>query len=181
MYLKLQILSSKIDIANNLYNVYKEAAMILNQSVANGQTNHADSGFDLYVPETMVFPSEQDHIRGPITLNHQVAAALYRDPEYTQPLPYYLYPRSSISKTPFRLANSVGIIDSGYRGPLIAKMDVLHQYWESDSIQYPRVLESGSRLFQICTPTLEPILGVEIVSQLDVTSRGVGGFGSTGK
>ena len=33
---------------------------------------------------------------------------------------YYLYPRSSISKTPLILANSVGIIDSGYRGNIKA-------------------------------------------------------------
>ena len=36
------------------------------------------------------------------------------------PCGYYLYPRSSISKTKMRLANSVGIIDAGYRGELIA-------------------------------------------------------------
>ena len=33
---------------------------------------------------------------------------------------YYLYPRSSISKTPLRMSNSTGIIDAGYRGEIIA-------------------------------------------------------------
>ena len=32
---------------------------------------------------------------------------------------YYLYPCSSIVKTPFKVANTVGIIDSGYRGEVI--------------------------------------------------------------
>ena len=36
---------------------------------------------------------------------------------------YYLYPRSSIVKTGLRLANSVGIIDAGYRGEIIAVVD----------------------------------------------------------
>jgi dUTPase len=35
---------------------------------------------------------------------------------------YYLYPRSSLSKTSFQLANSVGVIDAGYRGNLMAKV-----------------------------------------------------------
>ena len=37
-------------------------------------------------------------------------------------LSYYLYPRSSISKLNIRLANSVGIIDSGYRGKSIRSL-----------------------------------------------------------
>jgi hypothetical protein len=38
---------------------------------------------------------------------------------------YYMYPRSSLSKTKLRLANSVGIIDSGYRGNLIGMFDCI--------------------------------------------------------
>ena len=36
---------------------------------------------------------------------------------------YYLYPRSSIIKTPLRMSNSVGIIDAGYRGNIIGCVD----------------------------------------------------------
>ena len=39
---------------------------------------------------------------------------------------YYMYPRSSLSKTKLRLANSVGIIDSGYRGNLIGMFDLIN-------------------------------------------------------
>ena len=43
---------------------------------------------------------------------------------------YYLYPRSSVStKTPLRLANSVGIIDSGYRGNIKAVFDINQSYF----------------------------------------------------
>ncbi len=84
---------------------------------------------------------------------------------------YYLYPRSSISKTPLRLANSVGIIDAGYRGNIMAKVDNI----SDDSY----IIKKGDRLFQICMPDLRPfnvVLGNVAVD----TARGAGGFGSTG-
>lgn len=88
---------------------------------------------------------------------------------------YMLFPRSSLSKTPLRLANSVGVIDSGYRGNIIGMFDCLSENYD---ISYM------DRLVQICAPTMCPIY-VELVEKeedLGVnTSRGDGGFGSTGK
>ena len=84
---------------------------------------------------------------------------------------YYLYPRSSISKTPLRLANSIGIIDSGYRGNIMAAVDNI-----SDE---PYQVQKGQRLFQICGRYLEPI-ELQLVEELSDTERGNGGFGSTG-
>ena len=84
---------------------------------------------------------------------------------------FYMYPRSSISKTPLRLANSVGIIDAGYRGDLIGAFDVL-----SDC-----AVQANDRLVQVCAPGLVPII-ITIVDNLgDATMRGSGGFGSTGR
>jgi len=85
---------------------------------------------------------------------------------------YYLYPRSSISKTPFSMANSVGIIDAGYRGNIMAKV-------RNMSLETSFVKEND-KLFQICSPDLKPIKLV-IVETLSETSRGDGGFGSTNK
>jgi len=99
--------------------------------------------------------------------------------EGLRPVGYYMYPRSSLSKTPLRLANSVGIIDSGYRGNLCAKFDVLY-----DPSEW--VCEKNHRLLQICSGTLKPFR-VEIVDNVEDlnkngdTERGSGGFGSTGK
>jgi|UniRef100_A0A6C0IV63 dUTP pyrophosphatase len=87
--------------------------------------------------------------------------------------PYYLYPRSSISKTPLGMANSIGIIDKDYRGNIMAKV-------RNFSIDDTYNITSGDRLFQICAPDLSPIK-IMIVSTLTETSRGEGGFGSTGK
>ena len=85
---------------------------------------------------------------------------------------YYLYPRSSLAKTPLRLANSVGIIDAGYRGNICAFVDNIKDE--------PYRIDQGTRLFQICSPTLEPI-EYTIVNALSETTRGSGGFGSTGR
>ena len=90
------------------------------------------------------------------------------------PAGYYSYPRSSISKTPLMLANSVGIIDSGYRGEIIGAFRNL------SSSNY--TIEKHSRLLQICAPDLRPI-HVELVDEpfFNTTERGSGGFGSTGR
>jgi dUTP pyrophosphatase len=127
---------------------------------------HQDSGFDLFCVADQKF--EGRSIMNKIGLG--VACAMERD---GKPCAYYMYPRSSISKTGLRLANSVGIIDSGYRGELIAMVDnVYESVWPIDA---------GMRLFQVCTPDLSPFSRVELVDELDVTARGDGGFGSTGK
>ena len=76
---------------------------------------------------------------------------------------------------PLRLANSVGIIDAGYRGNLMAVFDNI------SNLDYN--VDLHQRLVQICTSTLEPFM-VSVhtdQSELDSTSRGSGGFGSTGK
>ena len=84
---------------------------------------------------------------------------------------YYLYPRSSIYKTPLRLSNSVGIIDAGYRGNIMACVD------NHGSEDY--TIKKGTRLFQICSPDLKE-LKFKLSNTLSETSRGEGGFGSTG-
>jgi hypothetical protein len=86
-------------------------------------------------------------------------------------------PRSSISKTPLELANSIGIIDRGYTGTL--KVAVRnHSAWVVH-------LEAGTSLFQLVRPDLEPAI-VKVVGEeheafrAGASLRGEGGFGSTG-
>jgi dUTP pyrophosphatase len=95
---------------------------------------------------------------------------------------YYLYPRSSIVKTPFRLSNSVGIIDSGYRGEIMAVVDNIDAVNNDIKTCLNKYMPPMSRMFQICSPTLEPFM-IQIVDsedKLGLTERGSGGFGSTG-
>ena len=84
---------------------------------------------------------------------------------------YYLFPRSSISKTPLRMANSIGLIDGGYRGEIMAVCDNIKDYEFK--------INKGDRLFQLVSSDLSPIT-FEIVKNLSKTTRGGGGFGSTG-
>lgn len=85
---------------------------------------------------------------------------------------YFLLPRSSIYKTPLRLANSVGLIDAGYRGNIKVPLDNI-----SDE-DYK--ISKGSRLFQIVSPGLE-CFDVVLTDKLSDTDRGTKGFGSSGK
>ena len=97
--------------------------------------------------------------------------------------PFYTYMRSSMSKTPLRLANNQGIIDAGYRGPLIGMFDCIYSNRQQNNQDADCYMDPYSRILQICAPALVPIY-VEIVNNLDElgpsTSRGEGGFGSTG-
>jgi len=132
---------------------------------------HLDSGFDLLVPKYSSSHHKIPKNSKAYSIDHSVTCVVMD--ENNIPQPFYLYPRSSISGTPLRMSNSVGIIDSGYRGNLIAKVDNIG---DTD-----HDIEFGARLFQVCSRTLEPFRLVEIVDRLDFdTARGAGGFGSTG-
>ena len=140
-------------------------------NVRNFYTNHSnyypgDAGLDIFTPETIVVPP-----RGMGKVNTGISCEAFSD-DLSRGLSYYMYPRSSIVKTPLRLANSVGIIDRDYRGNIIACFDNI-----SDE-EY--VIEKGTRLIQLCAPNLEPI-EFELVTELSETKRGKGGYGSTGK
>ena len=95
---------------------------------------------------------------------------------------YYIHPRSSLSKTKLRLANSTGIIDSGYRGHIMGMFDVVGNKVDN-LIDCDYMGNVFDRYVQICAPSLMPIL-VEVVDTLEQlgeqTERGSGGFGSTG-
>ena len=93
------------------------------------------------------------------------------------PAPCLLLPRSSIYKTPFRLCNSIGLIDAGYRGEVKAMVDNMDPQDET-VIRY----DSGTRLFQICQHNFLPWKKIVLTDELPAApdSRGEGGFGSTG-
>ena len=137
------------------------------------QGRYGDSGFDLLVPRFYSLENEQN----PIRINMEVRCGLFRTNslEVDEPCGFYLYPRSSLYKFNLRLTNSVGIIDSGYRGPLAGVFDVVNNLTP---------ISKYSRLVQICSPDLRPIVDIHLVDTLDEleqTTRGEGGFGSTGK
>lgn len=127
-----------------------------------------DSGVDLLCPEMLVEPG----LGQPISLGVVAAAKTILG----EPAPCLLIPRSSLSATPLRLSNSIGLIDAGYRGELLAKVDT--------TIQYP--LARGRRLFQLVQYNFLPFVKITLVDRLEdlppaPDNRGLGGFGSTGQ
>ena len=135
----------------------------------NHSTFHdGDAGLDLFCPEDVVIEPKSTHI-----LDLKIQCEVYHNDKN---ISYYLYPRSSLSKTPLRLANSVGIIDAGYRSKLKGAFD--------NTSDQPYYIKAGQRLLQICAPDLGMISGnisLTLTNTLSETSRGEGGFGSTGQ
>lgn len=85
----------------------------------------------------------------------------------------FVFPRSGIAvKHGIGLLNSVGVIDSDYRGEIM--VGVINQKRESYTI------EPGERIAQMVVMPVS-MMPVEEVDELDETERGAGGFGSTGK
>ena len=150
---------------------YEKAAQTHNNNVMNNE--YPDAGFDLFTPVEYLCASEV------VTkINFQVkCAAQHVFQNNKKHTGYYMYPRSSMSKTKLRLANSVGIIDSGYRGDIIGAFDCISKNEEYKVLKY-------DKLVQLCSPNLVPIL-VRIVDSFEElgenTHRGDGGFGSTGR
>lgn len=152
---------------------YLQTAKVHNDKMKNDE--FPDSGFDLFAPEDYSCLSD---IVTKINFGVKCSASriAWTNNTSVRSTGYYMYPRSSLSKTKIRLANSVGIIDSGYRGDLIGAFDCITKNDEYKVLKY-------DRLVQICSPDLSPII-VEIVdNEAELgkkTSRGSGGFGSTG-
>ena len=82
-----------------------------------------------------------------------------------------LFPRSSVSKTCLSLANSVGVVDSGYRGEIMLKY--------RDAGEANSFYKTGDRVGQLIVLPYPQIELIE-VEELSSTERGDGGFGSTG-
>ena len=194
----------------NLKYTYINAANNHNNKIMQ-DPEHIDAGFDLFAPGNVgeeldtyginlrfFGPGWQD--RSPVNkfdFKVSCSAQMMTDSGKRFNTGYYMYPRSSLSKTRLRLANSTGIIDSGYRGHLTGMFDVVNvdsensntnQLIQDNTQIYSREADFWGKKFdryvQICAPGLVPIL-VEVVETIEElgeeTIRGGGGFGSTGR
>ncbi len=165
---------------------------IIGNSIGNQYFN---AGFDLFCPYEILIGHKKVE-----KINHYVICSMRRFDcgsglseggeggegglidikKSSHPVSYYMYPRSSTgTKTPLRLANSVGIIDSGYRGNIIAAFDNVDN---DTDITYG--VETYQRLVQLCPPDISHPMYVRLVDDIKLlgeTARGDGGFGSTGR
>lgn len=163
------------------------------------QRDNQNAGFDLFVSK------EYQCDAGKVSLLDLGCKArmvkVYAD-EIEEDVHFWLAPRSSIWKSGVTQANSLGIIDKSYRGPLMGAVVPIYKpsgYWSQlSSGDGPKtgsyiwmncdsrdtgspLIEKGQRLFQILAPDMGWIKEVRIVETLSETQRGEGGFGSSGR
>lgn len=125
------------------------------------QGTQGAAGIDFYLPQPVLFEPKRSK-KVPLGVAVEI-------PEGYVML---LVPRSSTWETPLRMPNSVGVIDSDYRGEVCALLqNTSNIIWEALACE---------RLVQ---GVIVPVPSVQVVEvdELSETSRGVGGFGSTGK
>ena len=85
----------------------------------------------------------------------------------------FIYPRSSISNYSLILANSVGLVDSGYKGELKVRFKKIG---DKD-----KIYEIGNKVAQLVLMPIAIANSIEVVEELAATDRGIGGFGHSGK
>jgi dUTPase len=192
------------DIIRDLKMIYINSAREHNQKIID-DPHFFDAGFDIFLPFNTRFITGQVN---KVDFKVKCCAKIFHLDENPESFTrsyftgFYTHPRSSLSKTPLRLANSTGIIDAGYRGNLIGMFDCFYNSDTSNDSNSNSTSSSNSnstsssnsrnenycsaqstRLLQICAPSLMPIF-VEIVDTIEdlgpSTSRGAGGIGSTG-
>lgn len=144
---------------------------------SNHSTYHkGDAGLDLFCPQDItVLPGETILLDLRVScqsksLNTNIFELL--SGKLWKYHSYLLMPRSSISKTPFIMQNSIGLIDMGYTGTL--KVPLLNTTIDK------YVIKRGQRLVQLVNSDLSPV-SFKLVNNHRETSRNTEGFGSTGQ
>lgn len=145
-----------------------------------------DAGYDLVAIDDGTWADDRTYIEYRTGITLEV------------PLGYHteLFPRSSISKTDLVLANSVGLVDNGYRGELrfrfkyIPRISIAtERAYHSENgycavpvvnISKPILYKKGDKVGQVVIRKTYDLPVIE-VEELSETDRGDGGFGSTGK
>ena len=162
-----KVLALTFDIFDTALEKYHNYAIDLPMKLEEGAkvptyAHDSDAAADLYAMEDMILPgnSKGNKIRTGVKI------------ELPESWLALIIPRSSIgAKTPLRLSNSVGLIDSGYRGELGVLYD--------NTSDKPYDIHAGDRIAQLLVmPSYR--FKAQVVDSLEDTDRGTGGFGSTG-
>lgn len=125
------------------------------------RAHESDAGFDFYADTDML-------MRGPCACVYHTGIAV------EIPKGYFgaMFPRSSIRDRGFHLCNSVGVIDSGYRG------EILFSFYRAQGLL--SAYKQGDKIGQLVILPLPQVELVE-VSDLSESDRGTKGLGSTGR
>lgn len=142
-------------------------------AVIPSYAKHGDAGMDI----TAISKSYDEH--GNVVYGTGLAF------EIPQGYVGLLFPRSSNTKKDLILGNSVGVIDTGYRGEVVFKFKPSIIYTMDDDVDFVGVpyhslgnYEVGDRIGQIIIMPYPKIEFLE-VDELSNSDRGIGGFGST--
>lgn len=94
----------------------------------------------------------------------------------------FLFPRSSNAKKDLTLTNSVGVIDSHYRGEVTMKFKPVPSYKKKpiDRVYDKNMYSLGDRIGQLVIMPI-PEIEFEEADELSETDRGEGGYGSSGR
>jgi dUTP pyrophosphatase len=141
-----------------------------NSFYTSGERDNQNAGVDIFVPEETTFAPGEKKL---VSMRVKAKVIKYNFDILPTGMHYWMLPRSSISKTGLMLCNSVGVIDSSYRGELMAFL------WNTTDKDV--TVKKGDRLVQIVAPDMGWIKVVKLVDELDATERGEGGFGSSGR
>lgn len=134
-------------------------------AVLPSSSNETDAGFDLVA-------TDDGEIKGTYI---QYKTGISIEPE----IGYHteIFPRSSISKTDLVLANSIGLVDEGYRGEILVRFKIVPR---QDDKPFPVIFKKGDRIAQLVVRKTERAI-FEWRDELSDTTRGESGFGSSGK
>lgn len=129
------------------------------------RAHKGDAGLDLTATDITLEPNEC----GQTVVVYHTGLALEIPEGYVG----LLFPRSSIAKKSMFLTNCVGVIDSGYRGEITAKMHIT-----TDAA--PAIYKVGEKFLQLI---VMPLIDVDVVEavELSESDRGEGGYGSSDK
>lgn len=179
-YYRLYVhLDSQDEELRNMYETKFKAQREKVKKFITGENICVDAGVDIFNPsDTVLYRTTASK------LSTSLRCAMYYIEHNGDKFPsgYYMYPRSSTgSSTPLRLANSVGIIDAGYRGELMGYLDNINPNYDYTANKYQRLL-------QIVSPNMTYPIWPELVNNLNDLDNYIthndpveAGFGSTGK
>lgn len=174
--------------------------ILQSKGIINPPVNKGDAGFDIVaVNQPRVIGSIYQGLHYTAISHIEYDTEINIEPELINDnYEFYmlLYPRSSIIKTNLVLANSVGVIDSGYRGNIKVCFKYIAQPEDIKivegksfrgknakgivtSINPQRVYQQGDKIAQLI-PAKHKDLNLNHVFKISETDRGQGGFGSTG-
>jgi len=132
------------------------------------KANEKDAGYDLVAISDPEIKYDNDNV---LYIQYKTGIAIEPPEGYHTEI----YPRSSISKYNLQLCNSLGLIDEPYRGEIILRFNLI-----GSKRVGAKVYAKGDKIGQLVIKKTISMDFIE-VEELEETSRGTGGFGSSGK